>query len=262
MRFVTINYTHCSFTQFNFRIAHGSPHRTSLVVYTNAVARGVTPTFGQLCSRVDRPGCIITINNYTVSKKPFGSSCYIIHNVNRVIPISICIPNYPPHPRTVLCNVVRLRQGVGVRGCLNNIGHGRPVPGPVIVHSVPRRIISRLGQRGSGTVALTGRAVSGVVEWDLSEWSEWCSGMGLIRAGLGGVGLGGVMCALKRFDTTVSSLHCRGRCSCLVAVINRSFNSRNVNYVCLLRGAVARRHYSIGTVTSGASRCLPSIYDL
>lgn len=91
----------------------------------NAVAGGVTPMLGHLCSRVTSPGCIVTMNKYTIDNKPFGGSCRILGKISGVLPMSICVPKYPPHPRTFCCNVVRLRHGIGVRGFFNKAGEGR-----------------------------------------------------------------------------------------------------------------------------------------
>lgn len=91
----------------------GSPRHSDVMVVTGSVTRQVKDRLKRVYAQMPEPKFVVAVGSCAISGGTFQHCYNVMEGVDKVIPVSACIPGCPPKPEAILDGVVKLLKSIG-----------------------------------------------------------------------------------------------------------------------------------------------------
>jgi len=92
-----------------------SPRHADMLLVTGAVSRNMRKALIDTYEATPSPKIVVALGDDAINGGIFKGSYAVLDGVSKVIPVDYEIPGDPPSPKTVLCHLLKILEGLGAR---------------------------------------------------------------------------------------------------------------------------------------------------
>ncbi|KAH1120840.1 hypothetical protein J1N35_004000 [Gossypium stocksii] len=94
-------------------VPRSSPGQADLILTVGIVTMKMAPSLVRLYEQMPEPKYVIAMGACTITGRMFSTDSYsIVWGVNKVIPVDVYLPGYPPKPKAVIDAITKLRKKI------------------------------------------------------------------------------------------------------------------------------------------------------
>src|SRR3989339_1958273 len=89
-----------------------SPRHADMLMVTGPVSRNMAEALIRTYKATPDPKIVVAVGDDAIDGGIFKGSYAVLDGVDKVIPVDFQIPGDPPSPKTILCNLLKILEGV------------------------------------------------------------------------------------------------------------------------------------------------------
>ena len=90
-----------------------SPRHADMLMVTGAVSRNMKQALIRTYEAMPDPKIVVAVGDDAIDGGIFKGSYGVLDGAHNVIPVDFQIPGDPPSPKTILCHLLKILEGVG-----------------------------------------------------------------------------------------------------------------------------------------------------
>lgn len=92
-----------------------SPRHADMLMVTGAVSRNMREALVKTYEATPEPKIVVAVGDDAIDGGIFRGSYGVLDGVNKVIPVDFSIPGDPPSPATILCQLLKILEGIDMK---------------------------------------------------------------------------------------------------------------------------------------------------
>ena len=114
IEFMAVAAARYDMARFGFEITRNSPRQGDVLLVNGTITTKMAPVVKRLYDQMCDPKYVIAVGGCAISGGPFTKSYHVVKGVDKILPVDVYCPGFPPRPESFLYAMMQLQRKVRV----------------------------------------------------------------------------------------------------------------------------------------------------